>query len=80
MATTTYDDLVQSVHQLTAEERRRLRDYLDQIDAVRESSVAAASVRRFGRGALAHLGSAPSAADLDEARRETWAAFPREDV
>jgi hypothetical protein len=31
-------------------------------------------------GALKHLGPAPSAEDIDEARREAWANFPREDI
>ena len=32
------------------------------------------------RGALADLGPAPSAEEIDEARREAWASLPREDV
>jgi hypothetical protein len=31
-------------------------------------------------GALKHLGPAPSAEEIDEARREAWANFPREDI
>jgi hypothetical protein len=31
-------------------------------------------------GALADLGPAPSAEDIDEIRREMWANFPREDI
>ncbi len=31
------------------------------------------------RGALADLGPAPSAEDIDEMRREAWANFPREE-
>ena len=31
-------------------------------------------------GALAHLGPAPSAEEIDEARREAWGNFPREDI
>ncbi len=31
-------------------------------------------------GALKDLGPAPSADDIDEARREAWANFPREDI
>ena len=31
-------------------------------------------------GVLAHLGSAPSAEEIDEARREVWANFPRDDI
>jgi hypothetical protein len=35
---------------------------------------------RFSYGALADLGSAPSAEDIDQVRREMWRGFPREDV
>ena len=31
-------------------------------------------------GILAHLGSAPSAEEIDQARREGWANFPRDDI
>jgi hypothetical protein len=31
-------------------------------------------------GALADLGPAPSAEEIDEARREAWANFPRDDI
>jgi hypothetical protein len=31
-------------------------------------------------GALKDLGPAPSAEEIDEARREAWANFPREDI
>ena len=31
-------------------------------------------------GAMKDLGPAPSAEDIDEARREAWANFPREDI
>lgn len=31
-------------------------------------------------GLCADLGSAPSAAEIDQARREMWASFPRDDI
>jgi hypothetical protein len=31
-------------------------------------------------GLWANLGPAPSAEEIDEARREEWASFPREDI
>jgi hypothetical protein len=31
-------------------------------------------------GALKDLGPAPTAEEIDEARREAWANFPREDI
>ncbi len=35
--------------------------------------------RRSLRGLLADLGTAPSAEEIDEAKREMWGNFPRED-
>lgn len=32
------------------------------------------------RGLCADLGSAPTAEEIDEARREAWANFPREEI
>ncbi|MCE7983364.1 MAG: GNAT family N-acetyltransferase [Caldilinea sp. CFX5] len=39
-----------------------------------------AQPRRSLSGALAPLGPAPSAAEIDQARTEAWANFPREDA
>ena len=36
--------------------------------------------RRSLYGILAHLGPAPSAEEIDQARAEAWANFPREDI
>lgn len=36
--------------------------------------------RRSLWGVCAHLGAAPSAEDIDKARGEEWAHFPREDI
>ena len=35
---------------------------------------------RSSYGALADLGPAPSAEDIDEVRREMWRNFPRDDI
>jgi hypothetical protein len=35
---------------------------------------------RSWRGVCAHLGRAPSTEEIDAARREEWANFPREDI
>ena len=36
--------------------------------------------RPSARGLRADLGTAPSAEDIDEARREMWGNFPRNDI
>ncbi len=55
----------------------RLMATLEQELTTTQSS--APTVRSW-RGVCAHLGQAPSAEEIDEARREEWANFPREDI
>ena len=74
--TTTYEDALRIVQQLTPEEQRRLRDELTLLVAAPDDRPR----RRSSYGILAHLGPAPSAEDIDEVRREMWANFPRDDV
>ena len=54
---------------------------ISRLAAVMEKSVpvAATEPRPSLYGALADLGPAPSAEDIDEVRREMWANFPRDD-
>ena len=75
MTTTTYEDALRVIKQLTPEEKRRLRAEL----AAADSAVPPAP-RESLYGIAAHLGPAPSAEEIDEARREAWANFPREDI
>ncbi len=75
MTTTTYEDALRVIKQLTPEEKRRLREELAATDiAVRPAP------RESLYGIAAHLGPAPSAEEIDEARREAWATFPRDDI
>jgi hypothetical protein len=46
----------------------------------RALEVARPAPRKSLWGLCADLGPAPSAEDIDEARREAWANFPREDI
>lgn len=78
MATIAYEMVLEEAQQLTREEQRRLRDELTTIVGNAEGQPTRR--RRSSYGALAHLGPAPSAEDIDEARREAWANFPREDI
>jgi hypothetical protein len=39
-----------------------------------------APTRRDAWGALAHLGAAPSAEDIDTTRQDAWTNFPRKDI
>ncbi len=63
---------------LTTEE---LRTLIGDLEAKLEGTYQAPVKKPFRsvRGALADLGPAPSAEDIDEARREAWDNFPRDD-
>jgi hypothetical protein len=64
---------------LSPQDKLRLIDDLVQ-QLLQERPTPAKKPHRSLWGALAHLGPAPSAEEIDEARREAWANFPREDI
>lgn len=55
---------------------------VEQVMAILEQELKAANPkpRRSLLGILAEYGHAPSAEDIDEARREMWGNFPHEDI
>lgn len=74
----TFEDILERARQLPPADRARL---IEQLAITIKRDLAATSRRRpplYGR--FAHLGPAPSAEEIDEARREAWANFPREDI
>ncbi len=75
MATTTYEDALRVVEQLTPEEKRRLRDELVAADIQTRPMP-----RESLYGIAAHLGPVPSSEEIDEARREAWTGFPPDDI
>ena len=75
MTTTTYEDALRVIKQLTPEEKHRLREELAATDIVMRPAP-----RESLYGIAAHLGPAPSAEEIDEARHEAWANFPRDDI
>lgn len=75
MATTDYETVLEQARRLTPEEQRRLREELTAAD-----SPPPAMARKSLYGIAAHLGPAPSAEEIDDARREMWANFPRDDI
>lgn len=69
---TTAEEAYAILHELPAAEKARL------IGKLAENLAQAAKPHQPKRGfygALAHLGPAPSAEDIDEVRREMWAGF-----
>lgn len=74
--TLSYEEVYALVMRLSRAERARL------IAQVAPTLVEepGKKTRRSLRGILAGYGPAPSAEDIDQARREMWGNFPREDI
>jgi len=77
-ATVALDQILDLTRRLSSQDKLRLIDTLAQqlLQEMRPTQ----PPRRSLRGILADLGPAPSAEEIDEARREAWANFPREDI
>lgn len=75
----TYDDVLSAAIKMPATEKVRL---LEDVSAAlrRELRSSQPKSRKSLYGAFADLGSAPSMEEIDDARREAWANFPREDI
>ncbi len=73
------DQILDLTQRLSSRDKLRLIDSLAR-QLLQEAEPTHPTPRPSLRGALAHLGPAPSAEDIDEARREAWANFPREDI
>ena len=75
----TLDEVVAQALKLSPEDKARL---IGQVASVLERDLVAPQPRPLQsfRGILADLGPAPSAEEIDEARREAWANFPRDDI
>lgn len=74
----TFEAVFSLVKQLSLSEKLRLIKWMVP-EIERELVVVRATPRKSLWGLCADLGSAPSAADIDEVRREEWTNFPRED-
>lgn len=72
-----YDEVLTIARQLSPGDKARLLE--DISAALRRDLMQAASQtpKRSLYGRFADLGPAPSAEDIDEARREMWGDFPR---
>ena len=74
----SFDEIVPIIRGLSAEDQIRLIDVLARQLLERTAAAPAVSPPSLF-GALGHLGRAPTAEEIDEARREAWAQFPRGD-
>ncbi len=74
--------LTKALH-LSSEDKIKLIERLASVlkyDWTPQRPTSEARSKRSLLGIFADLGPAPSAEDIDEARREEWANFPREDI
>ena len=73
------EEVVALAKQLTPVDKLRL---LEQVMPDLEATLRATQKMplRSSYGALADLGAAPSAEEIDEVRREMWKNFPRDDI
>lgn len=77
--TVTLAEILDMVTQLSLVDKVRLIERVaPQIE--RELAVKPPKPRKSLRGLWADLGSAPSAEEIDQIRREEWANFPRNDI
>ncbi len=76
---TTLDEVVTLASQLSPEDKVLLIERMASL-LKRDFPLPTPKPKRSLFGILAHLGPAPSAEEIDEARREAWANFPREDI
>ncbi len=72
------DEIKTKAMALPIEKQREVLDFVEFILHKTESS--AAPPRQSLRGLWADLGLEVTAEDIDEAQREMWANFPREDI
>jgi hypothetical protein len=75
----TLEEVLDLVKQLSALDKARLIERIVP-DIERELMVTRPAPRKSLWGLCADLGPAPSAEEIDQARREEWANFPREDI
>ncbi len=79
-ANITFEQVLNLAQLLKPSDQARLISHLAEvIENTFEAQEISPAARRPLRGILADLGPAPSAEDIDEARREMWGNFPRDD-
>lgn len=75
----TFEQVLALARQLSLPDQAKLIRDLARALEVELRTVKPSTPRPSLQGALADLGPAPSAEDIDEIRREMWVNFPRDD-
>lgn len=73
----TYEEMLAAAEQLSPLERLHLIETL--LESLKPALEPVTPLKSL-YGLCADLGSAPSAEEIDEVRREMWKNFPREDI
>jgi hypothetical protein len=77
------DELMERIRRLPAAKRKQLDEMVRSLEENARSIAGLPDTNAAlqpVRGLLRDLGPAPSADAIDDARRELWAGFPREDL
>jgi hypothetical protein len=77
--TVAFEDVIEQALKLSPIEKVRL---VERLVATLETDLVKKEKQPLNTlwGLCADLGTAPSAEEIDEARREVWSNFPREDI
>ena len=67
--------LIERIRRLPPDKQQKVEDFIEEMER-RASS----AKQRHLMGALAHLNIKITEQDIDEARREMWSDFPRNDI
>ncbi len=65
--------LIEKIRHLSPDKMKKVSDFIEEIEDHEPKKT-----HRLVGGALEHLGLHVSAEDIDQARREMWANFPRD--
>jgi hypothetical protein len=74
------DELMERIRRLPPAKRQQLDEIVRSLEETPRSVPESGVTLQPIHGLLRDLGPAPSAAEIEDARRELWAGFPREDL
>jgi hypothetical protein len=74
------EELMERIRRLPAAQRKLLDEMVRSLEESPRAPPEQPKALQPVRGLLRDLGPAPSAAEIEDARRELWAGFPREDL
>ena len=76
MASELHNQIVDKLDRLPLDRQREVLDFVEALERKNAASTALPPLS----GLVAGMGPCPTAEEIDDARREAWAGFPREDT